>query len=93
MKKIISAMVLAMVCCQASAKMVPSDMSMAMFRSARIKEPTVFKAKVIIAAWDSIWHQERGPMENFRNQFLCVRVYPFLEKSEQSGSQHYAFVF
>ena len=81
-----------MACCQTYAKMVPSDMSMAMFRSARIKEPTVFKAKVIIAAWDSIWHQERGPMENFRNQFLCVRVYPFLEKSEQSGSQHYAFV-
>lgn len=92
MNKIIGAMVLAMACCQTYAKMVPSDMSMAMFRSARIKEPTVFKAKVVIAAWDSIWYQERGPMENFRNQFLCVRVYPFLEKSEQSGSRHYAFV-
>ena len=92
MNKIIGAMVLAMACCQASAKMVLSDMSMAMFRSARIKEPTVFKAKVVIADWDSIWYQERGPMEDFRNQFLCVRVYPFLEKSEQSGSRHYAFV-
>lgn len=92
MNKIIGAMVLAMACCQASAKMVPSNMSMAMFRSARIKEPTVFKTKVVIADWDSIWYQERGPRENFRNQFLCVRVYPFLEKSEQSGSRHYAFV-
>ena len=62
MNKIIGAMVLAMACCQASAKMVLSDMSMAMFRSARIKEPTVFKAKVVIADWDSIWYQERGPM-------------------------------
>ena len=92
MNKIIGAMFFAMACCQVSAKMTPSDMSMAMFRSARIKEPTVFKSKVTIAAWDSIWYEERGPMEKCRDQFLCVRVYPFLEKSEQGGSRNFAFV-
>ena len=92
MKKLIVVLVFATTCVQAFAKMTPSGMSMAMFRSARIKEPTVFKAKVTIAAWDSINYAERGPMEDFRDQFLCVRVYPFLEKSEQSGSRHYAFV-
>lgn len=92
MKKLIIALLLAMACMEGFPKMAPSDMSMAMFRSARIKEPTVFKAKVTIAAWDSIWYEERGPMEDFRDQFLCVRVHPFLEKSEQSGSRHYAFV-
>ena len=83
MKKLISAIFLVVTCSQAFAKMAPSDMSMAMFRSARIKEPTVFKAKVTIAAWDSIWYAERGPMEDFRDQFLCIRVYPFLEKSRR----------
>lgn len=92
MKKIVSVLILLVACSQAFAKMTPSDMSMAMFRAARIKEPTVFKSKVVIAAWDSIWYEERGPMENFRDQFLCVRVYPFLGKSDQSGERHYAFV-
>ena len=77
---------------QALAKMTPSDMSMAMFRSARIKEPTVFKAKVAIAPWDSVYYEERGPVEDFRNQFLAVRVQPYNARMEQSAARHFCFV-
>lgn len=92
LKKIAVALLSAVVSIQSMAKMAPSGMSMAMFRSARIKEPTVFKAKVVIADWDSIWYQERAPMEGVRDQFLGIRVFPYLEKAEQSGSRHYAYV-
>ena len=92
MRQIICALIVAISCMQASAKMVPSDMSMAMFRSARIKEPTVFKAKVAIADWDSIWYQERGPVENFRSQFLAVRIRPYNAQMEQSAARHVGYV-
>lgn len=92
MKMVVCAWLIAVASIPALAKMTPSDMSMAMFRSARIKDPTVFKVKVSIAAFDSVDYQERGPMEDFRDQFLCVRVDPYTTRSEVSGSHHYAFV-
>ena len=90
--KLISAMIVTAVCLPSLAKMSPSGMSLAMFRSGRITEPTVFKAKVAIADWDSIWHQERGPTEEFRNQFLAVRVRPYNSKMEQSAARHHCYV-
>ena len=92
MKRIICAIIVAAFCTHTSAKMTPSDMSMAMFRSARIKEPTVFKAKVAIAGWDSINYQERGPLENFRNQFLAVMIRPYIAQAEQSSFGHFGYV-
>ena len=83
---------MAVVSLQSMAKMTPSDMSMAMFKSARIKEPTVFKAKVAIADWDSVWYQERGPRENFRNQYLAVRIHPYSAQMEQSAARHLGYV-
>ena len=92
MKRIVISCILLPISVLANAKMVPSDMSMAMFRSARIKEPTVFKAKVAIAAWDSVWSQERGPMENYRDQFFAVVVRPYVEKGDVSGFHHFCYV-
>ena len=92
MKMVICALFMAAACSPALARMTPSDMSMAMFRSARIKEPTVFKVKVSIASFDSADYQERPPTEDYRDHFLCVRIDPYIARAEISGAQHYAFV-
>lgn len=90
--KYICVMVTVAACLHSFAKMTPSDMSMAMFRSARITEPTVFKAKVSVADWDSIYYQERGPIEDFRNQFFAVKVFPYNSRTEQSAARHISYV-
>lgn len=92
MNKIVSVLALLVACSQVFAKMTPSDMSMAMFRSALIKEPTVFKAKVSVEAWDSVAPRDKKPMEKVRDLFLAVRVSPYNAKTEQSTANHICYV-
>ena len=84
MKRIIAAFC-AMVALVSTAEMVPSDMSMAMFMSGRIQEPTVFKVEMAIAPWDyNILPTltDKFTEDECRNLFWAVRLRPFRSRSD-----------
>ena len=56
------------------AKMTPSDVSLTMFRSVRMVEPTVFSVKVAISDWDSIG--DAYQMRKYRDQYYAIGVIP-----------------
>ena len=51
--------------------LTPSDMSMAMFKSGLVKEPTVFKVMISVAGHDYCWDYQ---IDRFRDQFWAVRM-------------------
>lgn len=69
--------------------MVPSDMSMAMFNSGRITEPTVFKVKIRVAPETFIWDSQ---VEKFRSQFWAVCMFPFHSRDNMGATGFYCYV-
>lgn len=71
------------------AALTPSDMSLAMFKSGLVKEPTVFKVKVAIAAREGSWW---GPSNEVRDQYWAVRVRPYLSRGDDEVSRLICYV-
>ena len=59
--------------------LTPSDMSMAMFKSGLVKEPTVFKVMISVAGHDYCWDYQ---IDKFRDQFWAVRMRPVHSKDD-----------
>lgn len=71
------------------AKMTPSDVSLTMFRSAQMTEPTVFCAKVAISDWNYIG--DAYQMRQFRDQYYAIRVMPIKREQNQSFTSFVCF--
>jgi hypothetical protein len=83
--KIIMAAISIMVALMSLAEMVPSDISMAMFMSGRIQEPTVFKVKMSISPMDySVFGSLSGRFseDECRKLFWAVRVRPYKYRND-----------
>ena len=69
--------------------LTPSDMSMAMFISGRVREPTVFKAKVSFCPDTYHWNRQ---IEDLRDQFWAVRIETVQSRGDLSQSYLYCYV-
>ena len=69
--------------------LTPSDMSMAMFKSGLVKEPTVFKVMISVAGHDYCWDYQ---IDKFRDQFWAVRMRPVHSKDDLGRTGLYCYV-
>jgi len=76
------------------AELVPSNMSLAMFKSGRIKNPTVFKVKIAVAAYDGHYFDRyySTPPTEMRDRYWAVRVHPYLTSGDDEDSRLMCFV-
>lgn len=77
--------------CASYAEMVPSGMSLAMFMSGRIQEPTVFKVEVAVSPWDATFFDtvSEGFSEGeFRNLYWVVKVRPYRSRYERGALRY-----
>lgn len=73
-------MAFVMASCVSMAEMVPSDMSLAMFISGRVQEPTVFKVKIAVTPWDGCYtgaFNGKFSEDECRNLFWAIKLRPF----------------
>ena len=70
-------------------EMVPSDMSMAMFNSGRVTEPTVFKVKIRVAPETFVWDSQ---IEQFRSKFWAVCMFPVHDRGNMGSTGFYCYV-
>ena len=68
------------------AALTPSDMSLAMFRSGRIKDPTVFKVKIAVAS-DGYY----GSLDDVRDKFWALKVDSFTTRSNTGDNTLYCY--
>ena len=62
------------------AEMAPSDMSLAMFISGRVQEPTVFKVKIAVASFEEYGSRAvtgSFSIDDCRNLFWAIKLRPF----------------
>lgn len=70
-------------------ELVPSDMSMAMFNSGRVQEPTVFKVRIRVASEHYVWNDQ---MDKCRQQFWAVRMRPFRSRDDAGRTGFHCYV-
>lgn len=74
--------------------LTPSDMSMEMFKSGRVRKPTVFKVMVSVAGHRHYFNDDDGlyQIDKCRDQFWIVRVRPIHCKDDLGRSWLYCCV-
>jgi len=84
--RILATFVIAIVMNSSYGALTPGDMSLAMFKSGLVNEPTVFKVKVSVLPWnrDGVW--EGSPLNEARDQFWALRVLPVAQRQEAGDS-------
>lgn len=70
-------------------EMVPSDMSMAMFNSGRVTEPTVFKVKIRVASERFVWNDQ---FDKGRSQFWAVQMRPVRSRDDAGRTGFHCYV-
>jgi len=66
--------------------LTPGDMSLAMFKSGLVKEPTVFKVKISVLPWNHGGWWEGSPIYEVRDQFWALRALPVAQRQEAGDS-------
>ena len=69
--------------------LTPSDMSMSIFKSGRVREPTVFKVMISVADRGYYWD---GQIENYRDKFWAVRMRPVQSRDHSGDVYLYCYV-
>ena len=69
--------------------LTPSDMSLSMFKSGRVREPTVFKVMISVAGSGYYWG---GQIEDYREKFWAVRMRPAQSRDHSGAAYLYCYV-
>ena len=72
-------------------ELTPGDMSLAMFKSGLIKDPTVFKVKVAVADHNEWTWWSGHPLYGSRDQYWTLRVRPFADRGEAGNARIICF--
>ncbi len=82
-----------MACFTAMGALEPSGMSLAMFKSGLVTDPTVFRVKVKVASdYSGLTYAFRGQDFDVRSKFWSIYIRPFNSRSDQGGDALTCFV-